>query len=106
MLYEVITGKGIGDPIEIVGHFQVRIIDRIVGAIGSTAPQRGDAGSRQIVSVNVIGPHVLFRQQRWQATFEAGQRQAIGGIDSRRSQDADGNAATRPPGSQAALGIV
>lgn len=97
--------EGSGDAVEVIGHFQVRVIDRIVGAIGGTAPDRRAAGGGEIVGVDVIGEYVLVGGQRRQPLFQPRQRQTIGGVDSGRAQDADGDAAPRPPGPQPAFGI-
>lgn len=97
--------EGSGDAIEVVGHFQVRVIDCIVGAIGGTAPDRRAASGGEIVGVDVIGIHILVGDQRWQSPLQASQRQTIGGVDTGRAQDADGDAAPRPPGPQPVFGI-
>ncbi len=97
--------EGVGDAVEVVGHFQVRVIDRIVGAIGGAAPDRRATGGGEIIGVNVVGIHVLGGDQRWHRLLQARQRQPVGGVDAGRAQDADGDAAARPPGPQPAFGI-
>ncbi len=55
--------------------------------------------------MNVIGIHIVRLDQRRQPFFQTLQRQAVGGVDAGRAQDADGNTTPLPPGTQLALGI-
>ena len=55
--------------------------------------------------MDVIGEHVVTRDQRRQALLQALERQAVGGVDARRAQYGDGDAGPPPPAAQHALGI-
>ncbi len=55
--------------------------------------------------MDVVGEHVVARDQRRQALLQALERQAVGGVDARRAQDGDGDAGPPPPAAQHALGV-
>lgn len=55
--------------------------------------------------MDVVGVHIVGLDQRRQALFQALQRQAVGGVDPRRAQDADSDATAPPPGTQLPFGI-
>ena len=64
-----------------------------------------DAGSRQIIGMNMIGEHIIGRIERRHATLQTLDRQTIGGINPGRSQNRDDNTRFLPPIAQATLGI-
>lgn len=55
--------------------------------------------------MDVVGVDIIGLDQRRQALFQAFQRQAVGGVDAGRAQDADGDATTSAPGAQLPFGI-
>lgn len=97
--------KSGSDPIKVIRHLQVGIIDDIVDAIGPTQAQRRDTGGGQIVSVNVIAIDVVGRDQRRQTFLQALERQAVGSINARRPQDADSDTIQPSPAAQAIFGV-
>ena len=97
--------EGIGHLIEVIGHLQVGIIDDIVDAIGPAIAQGSDTGCGQIVGMDVVGKYIISRSQRRQTFFQTLDRQALGGVNTRRAKDGDGNIVVSPPCAQTALGI-
>ena len=97
--------KGGGNAVEVVAHLQIGIIDRIVDAVGSAPAQGSQAGRGQIVGMNVVGEYIVVRRQGRQAFVQALHRQAVGGVDAGRAQNADRHPAPRPPSAQYPLGI-
>ncbi len=55
--------------------------------------------------MNVVGVHIVIGHQGWRAPLQTLDRQAVGGIDARSTQDGDSNAVAQPPGTQHTLGI-
>jgi len=55
--------------------------------------------------MNMVGVHIVIGKQRRRAPLQALDRQAVGGIDTRSTQDGDSNAVAQPPGTQHTLGI-
>ena len=51
--------------------------------------QRGNDNARQIVGMDVAGKHVVLGIQGGRTFTQPGQRQAIGGINARNTQNAD-----------------
>jgi hypothetical protein len=98
-------GEGVGDTVEIIGHAQIAVIDDVVGAAGLTPPHCRDAGSSQVIGMDVVGPGILIGDQRRQPLLQTLDRQTVGRVDTRGAQDADANTITLAPGTQAALGI-
>ena len=97
--------KGIGHPVEILGHAQIGIIDDIVGAVGAAMAQCRNTSGGQILGVNMIGEHVISLKQGRHAFVQTLKRQAIRGINARRSQDGNGDPSALPPLAQTTLGI-
>lgn len=55
--------------------------------------------------MDVVGVDIVGGGQRRQALFQAFERQTVGGINARGTQDGDTHAVVPPPGTQAAFGI-
>ena len=98
-------GKGIGYLIEIISHFQVRIIDHVISAIGLPVAHGSNTGRSQISGVNVVGEYVVSADQRRHALFEPFQRQAIRRINTWSAQDANSHTVTCAPGAQSLFSI-
>ena len=97
-------GEGIGDAVEIVGHFQVGIVDDVVDPVSTAVADGGDAGGGQVVGVDMVGEDIVAVDQRRGAFLQALQRQAVGSVDAGRAQDRHGDAVAPPPGAQRLFG--
>ena len=95
----------IGAAVEPVAHFQRVGVDCMVDALRTPAEQRRPRQPRQIVGVDVVGVAVVLGNQGRGAALDAFQRQAVGGIDAGRAQDAHLHPQRFAPGAQLALGV-
>ena len=55
--------------------------------------------------MDVVGEHVILGRQHRVAALQTVERQAVGGVDARRTQHADTHPATATEGAQLAFGI-
>ena len=94
----------VGNAVEIVGHFQVGIVDDVVDPIAAAVADDCDAGGGKVVGVDMVGEYIVAVDQRRCAFLPALQRQAVGGVDAGRPQDRHGDAGAPPPGAQGLLG--
>jgi hypothetical protein len=97
--------ESIGHAVEILAHLQLRIVGDVVGAVRPSMLQRGAAGGRQIVGMDVVGEDIVCRLQSRGALLQPFHRQAITGIDPGRTQDADGDTGAAPESAQLTFGI-
>jgi len=84
---------------------QLRVVDYVVHPVGPTVALGGNTGGGQIFGVDVVGVGIVLGKQRRQGLFQTLERQAVGGIDTRRTQDADAHPLAAAPGAQAMFGI-
>ena len=99
-------GKTVSHRIEIIGHAQFGIIDRIVNAIGCTALQGCTAGPGQIVSMDVVGVDVLIGHQGRHRTLQALDRQPFSRVNAGHAQNTDGDTKATSPGTQGSFRIA
>lgn len=97
--------EGIRHPVKVIGHFEVGIIDHVVGPVGLAVADGRNTGPRQIIGMDVVGEHIITVNQRRQGIFKTRQRQALIGVNTRGAQDADAHPGTPSPVTQTALGI-
>ena len=67
--------------------------------------QGGASQHGQIVGVDVVGEHVVVGTQGRHAPAQPFKRQALGGVDPGRAQNADAHAVTLAKAAQLALGV-
>ena len=89
--------EAIGDEVEVVAHAQIAVVDDVDDALRPAAMQRGDAGARQVVGVDVAGVDVVDGGEHRRAAHDALARIAAGAIERVDARDAqhrrDGTAA-------------
>ena len=77
---------GVGDDVEVLGHLQRIVVDRVVDTCGGASLQRCDADARQVLGVDVVAVDVVGIGERGQLLAQAFQWQAIVRIDARHAQ--------------------
>jgi len=97
--------ESIGHQIKIIRHFQIRVINHIVGAVRPPATQGGDTGGGEVGGMDMIGVRIITGAQRRQRLFQAFERQTLGGVNTWRAQDANRDAISFAPGTQATFCI-
>jgi len=73
--------------IEVLAHFQVGVVHRVVDPIRASAKQRQRDQPGEIVGVDVVGVDIVGGTERRRALLQAFNRQAVFRIDAGRAQD-------------------
>jgi hypothetical protein len=97
----------VGRQVEVVAHAQLAVVAGVQHALRQPAVQRGHAGARQVVGVDVVGVDVVLGRQHRRAALQALARVAAGavaGVDAGHAQDVTA-APLRGRTSAAGLGI-
>ncbi len=97
----------IGGEVEVVAHAQLGVVADVVDALGRAPVQCRDAGTRQVVGMDVVGVDVVLAHQHRRAAREALARMArpVGGVDARHAQHAHPHAARASEVAHSRLGI-
>ncbi len=84
-------GIEIGSEIEVIAHFELGVVCDVVHPLRLAPPQGSDASASEIVSMDVVGVHIVLRLQYWRAPEQTRARRAafaIIRIDAGDAQDA------------------
>ena len=81
----------VGGEIEVVAHLHLGVVAGVDRALRQAAVQRGDAGARQVVGMDVVGVDVVGGREHRRAARQALARMpagAVAGIDAGNAQQA------------------
>ena len=77
----------VGGEVEVVAHLQLAVVDDVDDALRPAAVQRGDAGARQVVGMDVVGVDVVVGREHRFAAAEALARVAAAPTRARRCRE-------------------
>lgn len=62
----------IGRQIEVIPHLQLRVVAGVIDALRLATPQRKQAGTRQVIGMNMVGIDIVYGLQHGGATLQPG----------------------------------